>query len=77
MLRGVKVEAFPAAVADHEEAVQHPERHRRHREEVHGRNHFLIVLQEDQPAFACISLTAHSSKVSRDGALGNLKAELY
>jgi hypothetical protein len=75
MLGGVEVEDFPAAVADHEEAVQDTERRCRRREEVHGGNHFPMVLQKDQPELAGISPTARSSQVSQDGALGNLKAQ--
>src|SRR5262249_2072079 len=75
MFRGVKVEDSPAVVADHEEAVQDPKRRGRDCEEVHGRNHFSMVLQKVQPEFASISVTACSKKVSGDGTLGNLKAK--
>jgi hypothetical protein len=75
MLSGVEVEDFPPAVADHEEAVQDAESDCRNREEIHRRDRLPMVSEKDQPELACVSPTAHSSKVSRDCALGNLQAQ--
>lgn len=74
IFRGVEVENASPGVANHKEAIKHAESRCRHREEVHRRDHFPMVSQEDQPELVCVSLTAHSSKLSRDGALGYLQA---
>jgi hypothetical protein len=47
MFRGIEVQDSPPAVADHEEAVQDAESRCRHREEVHRRNGFAMVLKKD------------------------------
>jgi hypothetical protein len=46
MLRGIKVQDSPAAVADHEEAVKHAEGRCRHGEEIHRGDCFTMVLEK-------------------------------
>src|SRR5262249_13191068 len=76
MLRGIEVEDFPPAVADHEETVQDAKSCCWNCEEIHRRNPFPMVPQKRQPELGCVSLTAHSSQAPGDRALRNLKAQL-
>ncbi len=46
MLRDINVQDAPTIVTDDEEAVENAERHRWHREEVHGGNRFPMVAKE-------------------------------
>ena len=52
MLRDVEVQDASTIVADDEETIEHAERDRWHREEIHGRNRFPMVSKEGQPALA-------------------------
>src|SRR5882757_5335335 len=46
----VEVQNPAPSMLDHEKAVEHPECHCRHREEIERRNHLTMILQECQPA---------------------------
>ena len=54
MLRDVDVRDASTIVAYDEEAVEHAERDRWHREEIHGRNRFPMVAKEGQPALGLV-----------------------
>ena len=56
-------------MADHEEAGQHAERCCRHCKEVHRRNCFAMIPQEDPPTLPRIPMTPNLSQVPRDGPL--------
>jgi len=46
MARHAETQNLASVVADHEEAIQHAESDRRHREEVHRGNRFAMILQK-------------------------------
>jgi len=46
MLRNVNLQDAPPIMTDDEEAVEHAERNRWHREEIHGGNRFPMVVKE-------------------------------
>src|SRR5215467_9326347 len=73
MFRGIEVENFSPAMADHEEAVKHTKRCGRHRKEIHGRNRLSMVLQKTQPAPSCILPTSQLNEIPGYCALGNIK----
>ena len=54
MLRDVDVQDASTIVAYDEEAVEHAERDRWHREDIHGRNRFPMVAKEGQPALGLV-----------------------
>jgi hypothetical protein len=60
MLRDVNVQDAPPIVTDDEEAVEHAERDRWHREEIHGRNRFPMVSKEGQPALGLVRISRRS-----------------
>ncbi len=60
-------------MADHEETVKHAEGRGRHGKEVHPRNCFAMIPQEDPPTLPRIPMTPNLSKVPRDGPLRNPK----
>src|SRR5262249_10645821 len=76
MLRGIEVEDFPPAVADHEETVQDAKSCCWNCDAIHRPNPFPMLPQKRQPELAGVSLTAHSSQAPGDRALRNLKAQL-
>ena len=51
MLGDVEVQDTPAIMADNKETVEHAECDRWHREEVHRRNRFPVILKKRAPAF--------------------------
>jgi hypothetical protein len=61
MLGDVNVQDAPPIMADDEEAVEHAERDRWHREEIHGRNRFPMVSKEGQPALGRVRISRRSS----------------
>jgi hypothetical protein len=56
MVCDIEMQDAPTIVADDEEAVEHTERNRWHREEVHRRNRFPMVSKEGEPTFGRVSL---------------------
>ena len=54
MLRDVDVQDASTIVADDEETIEHAERDRWHREEIHGGNRFPMVSKEGQPALGLV-----------------------
>jgi hypothetical protein len=48
----IAVQDAPSVMRNHEEAVEHPKRERRHGEEVHRSNRFSVVTQEGPQRFA-------------------------
>jgi hypothetical protein len=52
MCSDIEVQDFPTAVADHEEAVEHAEGHRRHGKEIHRGDRLTMVVEKGQPALA-------------------------
>ena len=75
MLRDVEVQDAATIVADDEEAVEHSERDRWHREEIHGRNRFPMVAKEGQPALGLVRTSRRPLHPTGDGSLGKIKTE--
>src|SRR4249919_3562985 len=75
MLRDVNVQDASPIVADDKKAVEHAEGDRWHREEIHGGNRFPMVSKEGQPALGPVGISRRSSHPTRDGSLGEVKAE--
>ncbi len=75
MLRGVEMNDPPPVMANHKEAIQNTESGRGDCKEVHPRNRFAMIPQEDPPTLPRIPLTPNLSQVPRDGPLRNLQAK--
>jgi len=75
MLRDVDVQDASTIVADDEEAVEHAERDRWHREEIHGGNRFPMIAKEGQPALGLVRTSRRPLHPTGDGSLGKVKAE--
>ena len=75
MLRDVDVQDASTIVADDEKAVEHAERDRWRREEIHGRNRFPMVAEEGQPALGLFRTSRRSLHPTGDGSLGKIKTE--
>jgi hypothetical protein len=75
MLRDINVQDAPPIMTDDEEAVEHAERNRWHREEIHGGNRFPMVAKKGQPALGLVGISRRSLHPTRDGSLGKFKTE--
>ena len=75
MLGDINVQDPPPIMTDDEEAVEHAERIRWHREEIHGRNGFPMVAKEGQPVLGPVRISRRSFHSMGDGSLGKSKAE--
>ena len=75
MLRDVNVQDAPPIMTNDEEAVEHTERDRWHREEVHRRNRFPMISKEGQPALGPVRISRDSFHPTGDGSLGKFKTE--
>src|SRR5208283_1666782 len=75
VLRDVDVQDASTIVADDEEAVEHAERDRWHREEIHGGNRFPMVAKEGQPALGLVRTSRRPLHATGDGSLGKIKTE--
>jgi len=62
MARHAETQNLASVMADHEEAIQHAERDRRHGEEIHRGNGFAMIAQKRQPAFAQVGVPRRSSQ---------------
>ena len=67
-------DAFPV-VADDEEAVEHVERKRRDREEVHRRDDFTVIPQKAPPALRGFWIPGCSSYPTANSGLRQLETE--
>lgn len=65
-----------AAVLDDEEAVEQPEGHRGHGEEIEGHDHLAVILEKGQPAFARVTAATNTSQIPGRGSLGDGEAGL-
>jgi hypothetical protein len=63
-------------VLDDEEAVEQPEGHRGHGEQVEGHDHLAVIPQKGQPAFARVTPATNSPKVAGHAAFRDLEAQL-
>ena len=63
---------------DDEEAIEHAERQRRHREEVERRHHLAVIVKEGQPTLGLLAVRPpfQTLQITRDRGLGNLESEL-
>jgi hypothetical protein len=75
MLRDVNVQDAPPIMADDEEAVEYAEGNRWHGKEIHGCNGFPMVSKKGQPALGPVGISRRSFHPTRDGSLGQVKAE--
>jgi len=71
----VEVKDTPAAVSDHEEAIEHTEREGRNGEEVHGGDCFPMIVQKSQPMFGGPRVSGGSAHPTRDASLGDIETE--
>jgi hypothetical protein len=62
-------------VLDDEEAVEQPEGHRWHDEEVEGHNDLTVILEKGQPAFARVTPATDSPKVPGHASFRDLQPE--
>lgn len=74
MLCDIEVQDPPSVMTDHEE-VEHAERDRWDREEVHCGDCFAMVPKECKPAFSRFRISGRASHPARDGSLGDIEAE--
>src|SRR5215813_63731 len=77
MRGGVEMENAAPMMLDDEEAIQHTETQRGHREEVAGGDHLAVVLEECQPALhlRLVGLALEPLQIARHGGFRNLKSE--
>lgn len=59
----VEVQNPAPSMLDHEETVQQPERHRRHREEIERGNRLPVILQKGEPPLSWIATAAERPKI--------------
>jgi hypothetical protein len=71
----VEVQNPAPSMLEHEKAVEQPECHCRHREEIERRNHLTMILQKCQPALGRVAATPHASQIPRHTPLRNDDAE--
>jgi hypothetical protein len=72
----VEVPDPAASVLAPEEAVQHPGRRRRYREEVEGDNRLAVVAKKRKPPFARIAPPLNAPQIPCDSHFRDHKAEL-
>jgi len=75
MFGHVEVQDAPTIVTDHEEAVDHAEGDRRHREEVHRGNRFAMVPEEGHPSLRGLGISRRSLHPPGDRSLRDMKTE--
>ena len=63
---------------DDEEAIEHAECQRRHREEVERRNHLAVIVKDCQSTLCPLAVRPpfQTSQITGDGGLRNLESEL-
>jgi hypothetical protein len=76
--RGIEVKDAATLMFDDEEAIEHLERQRRHREEVERRHHLAVIVKEGQPTLGPLTVRPpfQTLQITRDGGLGDLESEL-
>jgi hypothetical protein len=73
MTRHIEVQDLPPVVTDHEKAVEQTKSHRWHREEVHCRNSFAMVLKKREPPFRWFRISWGASHPARNRSFGNIE----
>jgi hypothetical protein len=71
----VDVQDVSTVMANDEEAIQHAERNRRHREEVHRCDGLAMVAQKSEPAFRWLRVSRTALHPAGDCSLGNIETE--
>jgi hypothetical protein len=71
----IAVQDAPSVMRNHEEAVEHPKRERRHGEEVHRSNRFSVVTQEGPPALRRFRGSGRLPHPTQHRSLGDIEAE--
>jgi len=71
----IAVQDAPSVMRNHEEAVEHPKRERRHGEEVHRSNRFSVVTQEGRPALRRFRGSGRLPHPTQHRSLGDIEAE--
>ena len=75
MLRDVEVQDAPAIMTDDEKAVEHAERDRWDREEIHCGDSFPMVVQKGKPTLSWLGISWRSFHPTGDRSLGEIKTE--
>jgi hypothetical protein len=75
MLGHVEVQDTPMVMGDDEKTVEHTESDRRHSEEIHRCNGFLVVAQESEPAFGWLGISRSTLHPPGDRSLGNFTTQ--
>lgn len=75
VLRDVDVQDAAMIMTDDEEAVEHAERDRRDREEIHCSDDFPVVAQKGKPAPGRLGISRRSAHPARDYSLRDIKTE--
>ena len=75
VLGGIEMQDPPSVMTDHKEAVNHAERDRWDREEIHCSDRFAMVPKEREPAFSRFRISGRASHPARDGSLGDIETE--
>src|SRR5215469_13229099 len=73
--RHVEVQDAPPVMTDHEEAVEHAERNRRDREEIHGCNDLPVVAEKGEPPFSWFVISRCAFHPTGDRSLREIKPE--
>src|SRR5262249_17731218 len=64
------------AMLNHEEAIEHLERHRWNREEIECKDYFAVILEKRQPTLAGIAAASNPPKIPGHAPFTNHEAEL-
>ena len=71
----IAVQDAPSVMRNHEEAVEHPKRERRHGEEVHRRNSFSVINQKCRPPLRRLRASWGLPHPTQHRSLGDIEAE--
>jgi hypothetical protein len=71
----VEVQNTPTIMTDDKETVEHTERDRRNREEVHRGNSLAVISEKSEPTLAWIRGPRGSFHPAGDRSLGNIETE--
>ena len=76
MFCDIEMEDLAATMLDDEKAVQDSKSDCGHREEVHGRDDFAVVVKKSRPEFAGLIGRRQAAKISRHGTLRDFETKL-
>jgi hypothetical protein len=75
VLRYIEMQDAPPIMTDDEEAIEHPERDRRSREEIHCSNRFAVIPQKRKPSSAWFRIPGRFAHPTGDRSLRDIEAK--